>query len=275
MVRKNTVYNTGLFVWATIVFGASILVFSGNAAPYLTPSMLPISGPFSLFAFAAGLFVLGGVVVSRLRRRAWRQAGQQANLTPQGGGLIGSQDLVGKRNGRSVRARTIKRKSGGSSSEGSSKTTYTIVEADLEAEATDGLVIAVGDDAESTAVVDFTEKMETESVNDVETIGSSFDRANRILTQRAQDALSRPGRMGAVLAGDATGELLEALPDSDGMIAGKMADMMQNKIKEKLPGTPGTVTTQTKGLLLDGDEIDHQVAAVAAVADEFDATSSR
>jgi hypothetical protein len=35
-------------------------------------------------------------------------------------------------------------------------------------------------------------------------------------------------------------------------------------------GGPGTVSTETKGLLMDSEEMEAQIAAVAAVADEFE-----
>ncbi|MEF8783558.1 MAG: hypothetical protein V5A39_10665 [Haloarculaceae archaeon] len=276
MINKNTRYSLLLFGWGILVVGATVAVFSGNAAPLLTPSTLPLNGPISMFVFAGVPLLGGGVVVALLRKRAWRAAGRRAQLTPDGGlSLLGNPDLVGTRAGRTVRARTIKRKTGSSGEGGSKHTTYTVIEAEIDDPSEDGIVIGVGDTNEETDFGEVTAKVETEVVDGFPTINNAPDRTENVLTPKTQAALEEPDDIDAVYVGDTSTVILDALPDADGMIAGKLTDMLKSKVEEKLPGNTHTVTIQTKGVLLDGGELDRQVAAVATVANEFETTAPR
>lgn len=274
MVRKKSLYSLGTFAWATVVFGATVAVYSGQTAPQVTPEMFPVSGPFGMFGFAAGLFVVGAIVIWQLKRRAWRRAGRRANLTAEGGGLLGSQDLVGTVTGRAVRARTIKRRTSDGGEGGSNKTTYTVVEADLDERAAEGLVISTGG-GEMSDIGGLSVDLETETVGDFGVVGSTADLAGDTLTTRVRNALDEPTLLDSVLVGNASDVLLEAVPDSDGAIAGRITDRIKSKIEGEMAGDAGTVRTETRGLILDGAELDRQITAVTAVADEFEASTAR
>jgi len=275
VVRKNTLYSAAMFGWGILVFGATVAVFSGKAAPLVTVEMIPISGPFSLFAFAGGLFVIGAIVVGKLRKRAWKRAGRQANLRPEGGGLIGSPDMVGTENGRTVRARTIKRRtSSGGGESGSSKSTFTIVEADLGEPPESGMVITRSDGEGLDDIGSAGFDLETDSVGEFDVITRSPELTDAILTERARGALRRMSRSGAVFVGDAADVVLEAVPDGDGMITGMVTDKIESKMKEKM-GDSDAVSIETKGPILDSEEMEAQIAAVAAVADEFERATGR
>lgn len=274
MIRKRSLYTFGLFAWALLVFGATVAVFSGRAAPYLTPDMLPIGGPFGLFAFAGGLLIVGASVIGLFKRRAWRKTGRRANLTPEGGGLFGHPTFTGTENGRTVRARTIKRKTSGGGESGTSKTTYTVVEADLEEPATEGLVISTaGGDIDG--IDDLQISLETESVGEFAAVGTSDTLAGDTLSTRAKETLREPAFLDTVLVGNTSDVLLEAVPDGDGFLAGGVTNAIERKLEDSIAGDAGTVRARTKGLILDDDELDRQLRAVAAVADGFESATDR
>lgn len=273
MVRKTSLYTVVLFAWALLVFGATVAVFSGQAAPLVTLEMLPVSGPIGLFAFAGGLLVVGAVGITLMKRRAWRRAGARANLTPQGGGLLGNPALVGTADGRPVRARTIKQQTSGGGEGGSRKSTFTVVEADLGEPATEGLVISPGG-GDTADIGDVPVNLETETVGEFAVVGNSEGLARDTLTTRARNELREPALLESVLVGNASDVLLEAVPDSDGRLAGALTDGIERKIREKMAGDAGTVRIKTKGMILDSEELDRQVTAVAAVADGFESATA-
>lgn len=232
-----------MFAWALVVFGGTVAVFSGRAAPVVTPETLPIGGPIGLFAFAGGLLVAGGVVIALLKRRAWRRAGRRANLEPEGGGLLGNPALVGTANGRTVRARTIKRQTSGGGESGSSTSTFTVVEA--------------------------------ETVGEFAVVSSSTELARDTLTARAKNELREPALLESVLVGNASDVLGEAVPDSDGFLTGPLTEGIERKLRDEMAGDAGTVRVETKGTILDSEELARQIAAVAAVADGFESATAR
>lgn len=275
MVRKNTVYSLSTVVWVMAVFGATLAVLLGETAPYVTMSMLPVEGPVPMFGAAAALAIAGALVVGRLKKRAWRRAGREANLTSEGG-LFGTPDLVGDRGGRPVRVRTITRKTGGGGGEagGSSKTTYTIVEADLRGPAREGLIVGLDDgdlgDFGSGAI-----NAETDSTGEFSILESAPGLGGAVLTGRARNVLAGPTRTDSVLAGNASGVFMDEIPEADGMVGSLFTKGAEKMVDEGIAGDESTVRAETKGLLMDGKEIARQVEAVVAVADEFEATTGQ
>lgn len=123
VIRKHKLYQLAMLGWGVVVFGITVLTISGNARPYLSPEALPVDGPFQFVGVAAVLVVLGILVILRLWRNAWKRAGEQAGLSPRGGGLRGKPGLVGTVDGREVRAHAVKRETGdGGGESGASKT---------------------------------------------------------------------------------------------------------------------------------------------------------
>lgn len=262
-----------LFGWALLVFGITVAVFSGQAAPLLTPDMLPIGGPPALFVLGGGLLVAGVLVIGQLKRRAWRRVGRNAGLTPAGGGLFSNPDLDGAVDGRTVRARTITRQQNSGGEGGSSSVTYTIVEADLSEPATEGLIVNRGGDGDFAGAQQLSGDIESYTIDGFHAVGTSRDLAEAVLTSRVQTALREPSLVGSVKAGNAADVLLDALPDSDGMLMGKLSDGIESTIRAEFGGDAGTVRIESKGLLLDSAELDRQLSAVVAVAGAFESAS--
>lgn len=276
LVTKYRIYRLALFGWGTSVFAALVLVLSGNAEPYVSPSDVPITGPLEMFGVAAGLFVAGGLVIGQLEKGSWKRAGKRANLPPAGWELVGKPALEGTVNGRTVRARTVKRRTGSSGEGGSNKTTYTVVEAELSTTAAEGLVLTPGDGtvlSDGSVNVDVGPELTTIGAFGV--VGSDA-LAREVLTTRVRDALQAPETMEAVYAGEATALLLEAIPDAEGTISGLVTGTMASAIEDRVPGDAGTVRTERKGVVLNASELDAQATAVAAVAESFErATAER
>ncbi|MFB6282602.1 MAG: hypothetical protein ABEK59_01525 [Halobacteria archaeon] len=258
-----------IFVWILLVFGVTVAIYSGKVSHLLTPQMLSIDRPFGLFGFAGGLMVLGALVLVLLKKRAWKRAGRRANLKPKGGGLFSKPDLVGSLNGRKVRARTIKKKTGSDGESSSNKSTFTVVEADLDESPEEGLVIGIGDGEGVSTAQDMPVDFDTGSVNGFAVVGST-DIARETLTTRAENALRDPELLDSVLVGNVADVLLEAVPESDGFILGKLTEGIEKAIRDGTLGESGKVRAETKGVILDSDELEEQIQAVSAVADGFE-----
>jgi hypothetical protein len=257
------------------VIGSVITIRSGNAEPYVSPGELPFDGPVGMFGVAAGLVIAGVLVVNRLQKRSWVRAGRRTNLAPTDGTLVGKPDLEGTVDGRTVRAKTVKRKTGDSGGEqGSSYNTFTVVETDLARPADTGLVLgpAGGSAFDSGAVtVDLSAQMAT--VGDVAFVGDE-DLAREVVTTRVSDALGAAGGVDPVFAGDTDDIVTAAIPEPDGLVAGALADKMQETVENRFPGSPETVSIERPGVVLDPTELEENASAVAAVGDSFDRTTT-
>ena len=144
MPRSQSVYGGASLVWVVLVLVGGAAVVNDLTAPAVTVSSFP-SGVLGLVGAMVALVAVGLGAIGLARRRAWRRVGRQhLDLQPEGGGMFSRADLVGTDAGRSVRVRTVSRNNlGGGTSNNS--TTYTVVEADLEAAVDEGLVVATGD----------------------------------------------------------------------------------------------------------------------------------
>lgn len=268
MVRKSTLYGVARGLWVAVVVAAGVLVYTGRAAPYLTLADLPVA-PIRAAAGLVALALAGVYAIDRLKVRDWRTTGEAAGLQPRGGGLLGgTPQLVGSVGGRPVRARTVERSK---TVEGDSRTrsrTYTVVEADLQEPASVVLVLFWGDGAASDAplVEAYPELSVTELDGSFEVVGPEGV-ARGIVASRAGNALRSLQSEGSMYVGD-VGELLaEAGGDAaDQGLVGLLGD----SAADALPGDATTVSTQTRGLVLDADAIERQATAVAAVADAFE-----
>lgn len=274
IISKRGLYRFAMVGWATVVSAAVVLVLSGTAEPYVSASAVPINGPLEMFGVTAGLFVAGGIVISQLEKGSWKRAGKQAKLTPGGWGVFGKPPLEGTIDGRPVRARTVKRRTGSSGEGGSSKSTFTVVEAELSATASDGLILSPGDAAVlSGESVNVDLGPETTTIGEIGVVGSQ-PLARDVLTTRVSDALQQPETTEAVYAGNATDLLLDAIPDADGLISGAITGTMASGIEKRLPSDAGTVRTEQKGVILNATELEAQATAVAAVAESFECATA-
>lgn len=270
VIRKSTLYTAAKFGWALLVAGTVIVLFSGQAESVVSASQLP-QDPFVMFGVAAGSVLVGWLVIGRHETRSWLAAGRQANLTPEGGGgLLGKPDLTGTINGRPVRARTVKRKKGQGSRDTSSKQTFTVVEADLDSPAEEGLIVTPASGGRTSATRASIEiDPERADVKDdrLAVAGGSEAVAQEVISGRSRSALLDMDGFDLVYVGNASEAVSEMIPDvSDS----RLGSWFEGKITDRVPGDPSTVSTETMGMVHDGDRLRRQVEAVAAVADAFE-----
>lgn len=266
MVHRSTLYGVARAAWVVVVAAAGALVYSGRAAPYVTLADLPVGSSRAVAGLVA-VALAGLYAVDRLKVRDWRTTGEAAGLHPRGGGLLrGTPQLVGSVGGRPVRARTVTRSGDGPLSR---STTYTVVEADLQAPATEGLILLWGDAGGAGLTGEYPEL----SVTDLDGAFAAVGRealARRIVASRAGNALRELRPPGAMYVGDVGALLAEATGDpADAGLVGLLGDSPG----DELPGDAGTVSMETKGLLLDDETLERQAAAVAAVADAFESAT--
>lgn len=272
LVSKHGLYQFAMIMYATAVAGAVIVIGSGNAEPYVSASRVPVSGPIEFFGLVVALIIPGALVLALLEKRSWKRAGRNADLAPTGMTLVGKPTLEGTVDGRTVRARTVKRKVGGGGGEsgGSNKTTFTVVEADLDGPADDGLVLAGATDSATPAgITDVDLDANATEVRNVVAIGDD-SLARAVLTPRVSDALASSAYIDSVYAGDAESVLMDALPDADGGMGGFVLEKLKAGFADRLPGDASTVSTEGKGVVLKGSELEAQIRAVAAVADSLE-----
>lgn len=272
MISRSTRYDLAKFGWGVLSVGGAIALYSGQAAPAVTPEQLP-GRPFHGLVAGIAVALLGALFVTTRETAAWKAAGRRANLAPDGGGLFGKPDLEGSVHGRPVRVRTTKRKTGSSDEGGTSKTTYTIVEAALNRPAEEGLVVspASGGRTVSTSA-SYRIEPEHADVKDDElaAVGGPEDVARAVISGRAREPVAAVDDL--VYVGDAA----EALKNATGDVSdSRIASWIQSKAADRVPGDADAVSVETKGLVLDGDRLREQAEAVAAVAEAFeDATSA-
>lgn len=270
MIRRDTRYDLAKFGWGVLSVGGAIVLYSGAAAPTVTPSQLP-GRPFHGLAGGVAVALLGMLVVATRETAAWKAAGRRANLAPDGGGLYWKPDLVGSVHGRPVRARTKKHPvATGSSESGSSRRTFTVVEAELDRDADEGLIVTPASGARTSRTSASYEILpENADVTDDElaAVGGPEAVAREVISGRSRTALLALDDLDLLYVGDAAGALTDVTPDvSDSRIASWVKD----KATDRVPGDAATVSVETKGVLLDADRLREQAEAVAAAADAFE-----
>lgn len=265
LVRKAGLYQLGRIAWAVAAFGSAIVLYSGNAEPFVSPSQLPGGAtPMGMVGWGLGLAAVGWLVVGHLQNRAWRGAGRRAGLTPDGGSLLGASDLSGSVDGRPVQVYTVSRNTGGGGEDGSSSTTFTVVETELSEPAEEGLVVGSGDGQY--------DDLSSVTVDGVAAVGPE-DLARAVLSGRVTGVIQEVDRGDGIAVGDAGGALTDAAPDVSGSFLG---GMVESGLESSMPGDASTVTVESEGMLLDADEMRARAEAVAAVADAFEeATADR
>jgi len=264
MIRKHTLYSLAILGWALITFGLLVGIVSGQLAPIVTPAHLPVNGPLGMVGTGGVMLVAGALVIKRFAKRSWRRAGRQAKLSPAGTSLLGYGDLAGTRNGRTVRARPVAVDAGGGGEDGGGTTTYTVVEAALAAEPTDGLILGPVDGTTSEPDrMDFNLPSSTALIDGFGVLGPEA-LARDVLTARVKTALDEPDRLDSVMVGDAMGLL------TDGSIMDRFIEGLQARSPDLGFGNSDTARVVTEGIIHDGEERRAQVDAVAAVVDAFD-----
>ena len=183
-------------------------------------------------------------------------------------------DLVGTVDGRKVRARSESRAVGGGNESGSDTARFTVVETDLAEPTKRGLIVTAGSPptaGRGDVPVDLADQLTT--VGDVTILGGSEEFARAVVTPRVQSVLTETVPDGEVHVGESANVFLEAVEDSSGGLAGSMMGLMEDKIKERMPGGPESVGTDRRGVILDGADLEARARAVVAVANGFEQAS--
>ena len=286
MVRLDRVLTAAYF--AVLVAGAVgvVVVVSGNARPYIDPTQLPFGGVLLFVAFAVllgGGAMVSGKLTIRLAKRAASNAGLEPAETDEDGHVPVFADT---RRGHPVRVRTVSDPGGGDGS----GFTVTMVEAILSDRQSAGVVVQP-DDADGIQALELGESavrrdgiavasddpefarqvangITPETVaapslggqiygGDTRAVASALDRTSVLdkHEQKVQRALPRDG------SGEGVAEIRDEL--------GALGDVVRDEVKG-LGTDAATVIHYTAGPILDGDELDRQVAAVVDTATAVD-----
>lgn len=141
MDLKGALFNLATLAVFLLAFGPWIAVDLGHAEPSLSMADVP-GGSVGGMVLAMGTFVAGLVVIGYVKQQTqsdqWTAAGRAAWLEPSG--TDSPPELTGTVDGRQVRAR-IEMRTRTTGTEGTTnQIPYTIVQADLERSADDGLI---------------------------------------------------------------------------------------------------------------------------------------
>lgn len=279
MVRKTTYYSVATFLVFGVAIGGFMLVFTGETEPYVSLAELP-GGPLGGFAAMIGT-VLGGVLLIRqLKTRAFVSMGRQVSLKPEGGGLLGGKPvLTGCVRGRPVRVETytVSTGSGGEAGGGSSQT-HTVVQTELPKPTDVALLIAPSDQESRPGGIEQVPGSPTEiAIGDgFVSIGTeSEDFASDVFSPRVRAAFKQLDRPGALQIGDLTETYVDMIPDMVTSFADAITiDDIVSRFRTQPNFDDSRVSVVTKGLLLDPDELERQLAVVLATVDSFEKVNS-
>lgn len=261
MIRKSALYSAGGKVWFLLTVAFAVATYLGFVDPYLPWSTTP--GPaWGLPVAILVVGMLGAVLLWVLETRAWVSAGRRADLSADGLGITSKPKLTGDVQGRSVTAYVREEKV----RKNSSNRRYTVVEADLGDPAETGLVIFRLDGSGSA-----TDGRGAGSDGPVQAhreggyggSGRSEGLVADVLTERVRRALDQVRGLETVHVG-AAGDFLSNTGSS------AVGSMMASVFTEAFTGDRSSVATETRGVVLDPDQLRARVEAVATVADAFE-----
>ncbi len=267
-------------VWILIVAAASITSYTGNARPYIEPSQLPggTSSP-GTYLFGAILVVgFGGAAVIALASGdKWAGMAEQTNLTLEDSGVTGKGTYAGTIDSRHVRARIDRRKTGGQTEGGSSHTSYTITEADLDSAFDDGIILMREPSPDNRMDVEGTPISQTVIDGEFVLTGVGSEQfARDILTQDVRNAVRGVEGLETLTIGDASELVAETLPSiGDSGVSGFLQGKFEQAMTSGVGGSPTTVGIETEGVLGDANELNNRIAAVGTVANAFEDARSR
>lgn len=264
------------FVWILAVAAGSIVSYTGNATPYVEPSQLPAGGTADAEMYMFGTILVvgfgGAVAIALAAGDQWQKMNDKTDLTLTDSGVTGRGTYVGTINGREVRARTERRKTGSGTEGGSNRTTYTITEADLDSSLNEGILLRRVTDTEDR--MDMSDSSTEQVVVDDEFVltGVESEQLGReILTREVRDAVRAVEDLETITIGKASEVIAEELPSlGDSMVGGFLEDKMTQAMTKGIGGSPTTVGIETEGVVSDATVLDSRIAAVAAVADGFE-----
>lgn len=273
--HKYTLVKT---LWFFVTAVAIVGVYFGVTEPAVSATTLPGGGTSDALPYMLGLIALvsvGGVVVIGLVAPGrWEAVQDQTDLTLEDTGMLTSGTFTGTVRGRPVRARQVSRKTSSSGGEGSgsSKATFTIVESDLDEPTDMGIFVARAESSIDLEELDGVSIDSTVVGDTFAVTGATSDQfAQDLLTTEAQESLLPIEDLGTVTIGSASETLMKEMPDMSGGVGGFIGDKIEAKIQKQFGDSPSTVAIQTKGVVSDPAELNSQIAAVATVADGFEA----
>lgn len=265
MVRKQTLYHLANGVWFLAVAASLVLVVSGNARPYVSPDVIPY-GALGAFGAAILLIVAGSYVIGRFEARDWTTMGRAVGLEPDGRSLLGKPDLTGTVDGRAVSVSTYKVKRSSAGDEGSRSATYTLVEAALREQETDGYILGRGD--AGSLDDDIPHQVQRKDLEGECYVvgGVSADYGRTVLTGRVQDLLRESTAVDAVVVGNPVDAILSVLPDDVGKLGSMVTSGFESKLEAKQSFDATTVSHNARGAVLDAETLQAQIDAVVVVA---------
>jgi len=284
--------------WALValILGVGIVVGSGNAQPYLSPSDIP-GGPRATFAgMIVGVVVVIAVVgflQERVRDDQWEAAGRHAGLQPANGGIrpIGKglatnlPDLTGTVDGVPVTARTERHKVHTSSEGGSNWVRYTLVEAELSGPTDEGAIVGGGSgpidarrgnvDVEAAVEDDSAAGLASAETGDFAVLGSSEAAVQALTAEPVAEALGSLEKLDHVYVGDASRVVASYGETLDEAMEGSFFEFPVDSLVERVPADAETVTIETKDLILNVHEFRRHVLAAVAIANAFEKATAR
>jgi hypothetical protein len=151
----------------------------------------------------------------------------------------------------------------------------TVVETDLAAPTDRGLILSPtdGTGAGPESLPDVS-SVQVTTVGNVAVLGESDAFAREMVTPRVREAIAALENGATIGVGLAADLFLDALEDTGDGLAGSMVGLVEEDLRERLPGGPESVGIEREGVILDGATLEARVRAVVAVADAFeDATT--
>lgn len=281
MVRLDRMLTVAYFGVLGVAFVGVVVVSSGNAQPYITPTQLPF-GPAILIVPFAMLLAGGAILSENLTNWIAKRAASNAGLEPVADDSGSAPVFADTRRGHPVRVRTV--------SDVGDKFTITMVEAVLSARQPAGVVVQP-DGADGTQAVSLGESAVRRDGVAVASDDPEF--AQQVADGVTPETVSAPDRIGQIYGGD-TQVLANALESRS--VLGKHEQKVERalrrdgsgegvaEIRDELGGLgdiirdeidglgtdAATVVHYTAGPILDSGELDQQIDAVVETARAVD-----
>lgn len=265
---------TEILAAVALIFGSG-LVYSGFAEPYISPPD-PIIGEVDVLVF---MIVGGGLIwlkpTQLLRNRFWQATVAEAGFNDERQQSSDSDEYRSTFQGRPIRVKTGSTTAFRKSTE-QLPDRYTLVEAELNHDASKGVVIDPSD--QDAFVTPYNVSSHTDyEANGLVAIGSSNGLAERVLSPPVQDALLSVEQLNQVYVGNAKAAS-DRLPEDDRMAFStppgitRAVDAAHDSDMDggEWLGGNGWVTHLSSGVTLDEDELRQQAKAVATIADAFE-----
>lgn len=275
----------GVIGLSVLAFGALVAVTGGFTEPYVSsPSSTVTTVGFGLAA--AGL--VGGLLALRfVEAWHWEAVGREVGLTPASTGLprpelardddalIGKALLSGTVRGRAVRARVYTRSQDDGHDQGGRSATFTVVEADLEQRADEGVIVHSADGG----LTDIAEGAPDAHDDWFAAFADDEAHAQALISGDAREALIAMEDFNHLFVGDARAVLHDAMPDVGDAVPDiggfSVGSMVQSGLESMvgglaIDGDAQTVTHRMEDALLDAGEMERQVEAVVTAAETFE-----